>query len=58
MKIPISEAIIIAIANLIDDAQTEKRKPSHYDLDEEIVRCRLQSADPISREKVLVKQNE
>lgn len=46
MEIPISDAIIIAISNLIDDAQTETRKPSHYDLEEEIVKSRLQGVDP------------
>lgn len=46
MKIPISDSIIFAVANLVDDAQCETRKPSHYDLGEEISRCKLQNVDP------------
>lgn len=30
---PLTDAVIVALARLVDDSQTEKREPTHYDLD-------------------------
>ncbi len=46
MNIPLTDAVIIAIANMVDDAKSETRKPSHYDLEFEINRAGLKDADP------------
>ena len=43
---PLTEAILVAIARLVDDSQTEKREPSHSDLEFQIDRAKLSSADP------------
>jgi len=45
-KAPLSEAIIIALARLVDDAQTETRDPSHSDIEFQIQRVGLQQGDP------------
>lgn len=50
MKLPISDSIIITISKLIDDAKLEtKREPTHYDLDVQIKKAGLTSADPKSQ---------
>lgn len=46
MSAPLSDSIIIAIARLVDDAQTETREPSHSDLEFQIGRARLTLGDP------------
>ena len=46
---PLNDEIIIAIAQLVDDAQMERRDPSHSDLKFQIERHGLSSADPNSR---------
>jgi hypothetical protein len=43
---PLSDAVIIAVAKLVDDAQTETREPSHSDLDFQIKRASLSEFDP------------
>lgn len=43
---PLSDAIIIAVARLVDDAQSETREPSHSDLDFQISRAGLKAGDP------------
>ncbi len=40
---PLSDAIIVAISQLVDDAQADHRDPSHSDLDFEIKRAGLTS---------------
>jgi hypothetical protein len=45
-KGPLSDAIIIAVAKLVDDAQSDKREPSHSDIEYQINRTQLQSGDP------------
>jgi hypothetical protein len=45
-KGPLSDAIIIAVAKLVDDAQSEKREPSHSDIEYQINRIQLQIGDP------------
>lgn len=49
MNIPLTDAVIVAIANLVDDAKGETRKPSHYDIGVEIERAGLSGADPKNR---------
>nr|WP_298144043.1 abortive infection family protein [uncultured Pseudomonas sp.] len=46
MELPISDLIIVAISKLIDDAQVESREPTHYDLEVQIGKAGLTSADP------------
>jgi hypothetical protein len=42
---PINDAIIVAVAQLVDDAQTERRDPSHSDLEFQIRRAGLLAGD-------------
>jgi Abortive infection C-terminus len=46
MAAPLTDAIIIAIARLVDDAQTPTREPSHSDIDFQIQRSDLKAGDP------------
>ncbi len=46
MPAPLSDSIIISVARLVDDAQTETREPSHSDLEFQINRTRLTQGDP------------
>lgn len=43
---PLSDAIIVALARLVDDSQTEKREPSHSDIEFQIDKAQLTAADP------------
>ncbi len=45
-RAPVTDAIIIAVARLIDDAQVERRDPSHSDLDFLVARYQLGAGDP------------
>ena len=45
-KGPLSDAIVIAVARLVDDAQSDKREPSHSDIEFQINRVQLQNGDP------------
>jgi hypothetical protein len=46
---PLSDAILIAVARLVDDSQEEGwREPTHSDLDHQISRAGLRHADPRS----------
>ena len=47
--VPINDAIIVAVAQLVDDAQTERRDPSHADLEFQIKRAGLTDGDPKSQ---------
>ncbi len=47
--IPLNDAIIVAIARLVDDAQTERRDPSHSDLEFHIGQVGLTAGDPKSQ---------
>jgi hypothetical protein len=42
----VNDAIIVALAGLVDDAQTATREPSHSDLEFHIVRAGLSLGDP------------
>lgn len=46
MELPISDLLIVAVSKLIDDAQVESREPTHYDLEVQIGKAGLTSADP------------
>jgi hypothetical protein len=46
---PLSDTIIVAVAQLVDDAQTDRRDPSHSDLEFHIKRAGLSAGDPISQ---------
>jgi hypothetical protein len=43
---PLTDAILVALARLVDDSQTEKREPSHSDIEFRIDRVKLSTADP------------
>lgn len=43
---PLSDAVIFALARLVDDAQSETREPSHSDLEFQISRAQLTAGDP------------
>jgi hypothetical protein len=45
-KIPVNDTIIYAIARLVDDAQKDRRDPSHSDIGFQIDRANLNGADP------------
>lgn len=45
-RVPLSDAIIAAVARLVDDARTETREPSHSDLEFHIIHTRLERGDP------------
>lgn len=45
-KAPLSDSIVIALAQLVDDSQVETREPSHSDLEFQIQRAGLTVADP------------
>ena len=43
---PLSDAIIVSLARLVDDAQSETREPSHSDIEFQISRAGLTAGDP------------
>lgn len=43
---PLSDAIIVAVARLVDDAQCDTREPSHSDIEFQINRTGLSAGDP------------
>lgn len=45
-KIPVNDTIIYSLARLVDDAQKERRDPSHSDIEFQIQRAGLLSIDP------------
>ncbi|MCK4547657.1 MAG: abortive infection family protein [Candidatus Eisenbacteria sp.] len=45
-KIPIDDTVVYALARLVDDAQSERRDPSHSDIEFQIKRAKLEGADP------------
>lgn len=45
-KVPVSDTIIYALANLVDDAQKDRRDPSHSDIEFQIDRAKLKDGDP------------
>ena len=45
-RAPVNDAIIVAVARLVDDAQSETREPSHSDIEFQINRAGLTGGDP------------
>ena len=52
---PLNDAILVAVAQLVDDAQSERRDPSHSDLEFQIKRAGLVTGDPNSQGQVVGK---
>jgi hypothetical protein len=48
-KAPVNDAIMVAVARLVDDAQSGTREPSHSDLEFQINRAGLGPGDPKSQ---------
>jgi len=46
MSAPLTDSVVIAVARLVDDAQSATREPSHSDIEFQINRARLTEADP------------
>lgn len=47
-RAPISDAIIVAVSQMVDDAQSDRRDPSHSDIETEIKKADLSPGDPKS----------
>jgi len=45
-KLSLNDAILIAIAKMVDDSQTSTREPSHNDIESTFERAGLLAADP------------
>jgi hypothetical protein len=43
---PLSDAIIVAVSRLVDDAQSVTREPSHSDIEFQVARANLRDGDP------------
>ena len=54
-KAPVNDAIIVALARLVDDAQSVTREPSHSDLEFQITRAGLGAGDPKGQGQVVGK---
>jgi hypothetical protein len=48
-KAPVNDAIMVAVARLVDDAQSGTREPSHSDIEFQINRAGLGAGDPKSQ---------
>lgn len=46
---PLTDSILIAVAQLVDDAQSERRDPSHHDIKCAFERCGLSQGDPANQ---------
>ncbi len=46
---PLTDAIAFALARMVDDAQSERRDPSHSDIEFCIGKCQLSNGDPKSQ---------
>ena len=44
--VPVNDTIIYALARLVDDAQSERRDPSHSDIEFQISKSNLSEGDP------------
>lgn len=45
-KVPVDDTVVYALARLVDDAQSERRDPSHSDIEFQIKKAGLESSDP------------
>lgn len=48
-KPPLTDSIAFALAKLVDDARSDRRDPSHSDIEFCVSQCRLSSGDPKSQ---------
>ena len=55
MDLHLSDSIIIAVSNLVDDSQVDKREPSHSDLDFLINKAGLTQTDPKTQGQIVGK---
>ena len=55
MPAPLSDAVIIAVSRMVDDAQTETREPSHSDIEYQIQRAGLSKGDPRAQGQIVGK---
>jgi hypothetical protein len=49
MSLPISDSIIVAISKLVDDSQVESREPTHSEIEFQVNKAGLKTADPKSQ---------
>lgn len=54
-RAPVNDAIIVAVARLVDDAQSERRDPSHSEIEFRIKQAGLSAGDPSSQGMVVGK---
>lgn len=54
-RIPLTDAVLLSVSKLVDDARTETREPSHSQLGFTIDRAKLSAADPTKRGETLGK---
>jgi len=54
-RAPLTDAVIVALSRLVDDAQTGTREPSHSDIEFQVGRAKLAPADPKSHGQVVGK---
>lgn len=45
-RVPVDDTVIYALARLVDDSQTDRRDPSHSDIEFQIKKAGLESSDP------------
>jgi len=48
---PLNDTILIAISQIVDDAKTDNRDPSHFDIGYEIKRANLSLGDPNAQDR-------
>lgn len=53
---PLSDAVIVAVAALVDDSQSERRDPSHSELEFQITKAGLRAGDPATQGNPVGKQ--
>jgi hypothetical protein len=53
---PLTDHIAVALAQLVDDAQTERRDPSHWDIESIVRRHQLAAGDPSSNGQTVGKR--
>src|ERR1700730_2898103 len=52
---PLNDTIAYALARIVDDAQVEKREPSHASIDFCVSKCKLVAGDPKSQGQLVGK---
>lgn len=45
-RVPITDSVIYALARVVDDSQSERRDPSHSDIEFQIEKANLSDGDP------------